>query len=307
MSLCAYDKNYKFLSSMSTRNIVPDGTMYIRFDIKVIDKDKAQIELSENTTAYEPYKEQTIQLPITLNAIPVSSDGNVTIDRQQYIADYVDIERGKLVKCVEKFDLSLLNVRKSDDKNILFTYSNFNKNNMYKKIYKKVIAKCSHLKVTANSAVGSEAEFANGIHVSFYCTDNNSNIDNAIYVCAPLTCGTTMQEFLEWANKNAFEILYILDTPTEINLTSEEIIAFKALATYYPTTNISVNSDELDGYTVFNYPISMENGWNYIKQQLNDNRDYIYNMDTKTQGIDTQAAEAYVNSEYAVALTELEV
>ena len=51
----------------------------------------------------------------------------------------------------------------------------------------------------------------------------------------------------------------------------------------------------------------MQNGWNYVKQQLNDNRDYIYDMDTKTQDIDTQAAEAYVNSEYAVALTELEV
>ena len=51
----------------------------------------------------------------------------------------------------------------------------------------------------------------------------------------------------------------------------------------------------------------MQNGWNYVKQQLNDNRDYIYDIDTKTQGIDTQAAEAYVNSEYAVALTELEV
>lgn len=45
---------------------------------------------------------------------------------------------------------------------------------------------------------------------------------------------------------------------------------------------------------------SMANGWNYVKQQLNDNRDYIYDMDL-------QSAEAYVNSEYAVALTELEV
>lgn len=41
-------------------------------------------------------------------------------------------------------------------------------------------------------------------------------------------------------------------------------------------------------------------GENYVKQQLNDNRDYIYDMDI-------QSAEAYVNSEYAVALTELEV
>ena len=91
-----------------------------------------------------------------------------------------------------------------------------------------------------------------------------------------------------------------LKTPKEIDLTSEEIAAFKTLVTYYPTTNISVNSEQLDGYTVFNYPISMANGWNYVKKQLNDNRDYIYDMDI-------QSAEAYVNSEYAVALTELEV
>ena len=85
-----------------------------------------------------------------------------------------------------------------------------------------------------------------------------------------------------------------------ILFTEEEITALKELTTYYPVTNIRVNSEQLDGYTVFNYPISMANGWNYVKQQLNDNRDYIYDMDL-------QSAEAYVNSEYAVALTELEV
>lgn len=95
-------------------------------------------------------------------------------------------------------------------------------------------------------------------------------------------------------------IYYILATPIETPLTQEEASAFKQLMTYYPVTNISVTSDQLDGYTVFNYPISMANGWNYVKQQLNDNRDYIYDMDI-------QSAEAYVNSEYAVVLTELEV
>lgn len=44
----------------------------------------------------------------------------------------------------------------------------------------------------------------------------------------------------------------------------------------------------------------MKNGWDYIKQQIGDTRDYIYDMEVET-------AEAYVNSEYAVALTELEV
>lgn len=190
--------------------------MYVRFDIKIEDKDKVQIELSENTTTYEPYKEQTIQLLITLNAIPVSSDGNVTINEQQYIADYVDVERGKLVKMVDSSKL-----------------------------------------------------------------DNTQSIIGKI----------------EW----------LLAEPQEIDLTQEEVQALKALATYYPTTNISVNSKQLDGYAVFNYPISMKNGWNYVKQQIGDTREYIYNMDARTQDTDLQAAEAYVNSEYAVVLTELEV
>lgn len=161
-------------------------------------------------------KSQTATLPYALNAIPVKSGGNVTIDGQQYIADYVDVERGKLVKMIDSSKL-----------------------------------------------------------------DNTQSIVNKT----------------EW----------LLAEPQEIDLTTEEITAFKALTTYYPTTNTSVNSEQLDGYTVFNYPISMKNGWNYVKKQLNDNRDYIYDMDSRTQDIDTQAAEAYVNSEYAVALTELEV
>ena len=210
MTLVAYDKDYKFISTVNKNNgQVPTGTMYVRFDIKTEDKDKAQIELSENATTYEPYKEQTIQLTIILNSIPVSSGGNVTINGQQYVADYVDVERGKIAKMVD-----------------------------------------------------------------------SSKLDNA----------QSIVNKTEW----------LLAEPQEIDLTQEEVQTLKALATYYPTTNISVISEQLDGYTVFNYPISMANGWNYVKQQLNDNRDYIYDMDT-------QSAEAYVNSEYAAALTELEV
>ena len=67
---------------------------------------KPQILIGKQITPFEPYKEQSIQLPITLNAIPVSSDGNVTINGQQYIADYVDVERGKLVRRVDSSKLN---------------------------------------------------------------------------------------------------------------------------------------------------------------------------------------------------------
>ena len=44
----------------------------------------------------------------------------------------------------------------------------------------------------------------------------------------------------------------------------------KALVTYYPTTNISINSEQLDGYTIFNYPISFEDEWNKTQKQISN-------------------------------------
>lgn len=199
---------------INTFNVI--GTEYIRVSAPSGIYDTIQIEKGSEATSYEPYTDQSVQLPYTLNAIPVTSVGNVTIDGQQYVADYVNVECGKLVKMVDSSKL-----------------------------------------------------------------DNTQSIVNKT----------------EW----------LLAEPQEIDLTQEEVQTLKALATYYPTTNISVNSEQLEGYTVFNYPISMKNGWDYVKQQLGDTRDYIYDVDKKAQDIDTQAAEAYVNSEYAVALTELEV
>lgn len=73
---------------------------YIRVSAPAGIYDTIQIEYGSEATPYEPYTEQSVQLPYTLNAIPVNSGGNVTIDGQQYVADYVDVERGKLVRMV---------------------------------------------------------------------------------------------------------------------------------------------------------------------------------------------------------------
>ena len=215
-----YDSEKKWIQNiiiqtLSNPNVVDISSFhvskaeYIRVSAPNTIFDDLQIEYGTQASEYEPCKEQSIALPITLNAIPVSSGGNVTINGQQYIADYVDVERGKLVRKVD-----------------------------------------------------------------------SSKLDNT----------QSIIDKTEW----------LLSEQQETDLTTEQKQALKELATYYPVTNISVNSEQLEGYTVFNYPISLANGWNYVKKQLNDNRDYIYDMDL-------QSAEAYVNSEYAVTLTELEV
>lgn len=241
----------------------------------------------ENT--YEPYKEQSIQLPITLNAIPVSSGGNVTINGQQYIADYVDVERGKVVRKIDKIILT-------GKENWMMGFESWT---TYPHVFK-----ADGLK--ENILEGNVANTKYTWHKKYANKDLNSM--NAPYnKCIAISDDrfSSVNEFtneLKKQDSNGTPLIayYITSIPQEENLSLEKIEFLKSLSTYYSVTNVTVDSEQLDGYTVFNYPISMQNGWNYVKQQLNDNRDYIYDTDL-------QSAEAYVNSEYAVVLTELEV
>nr|DAM24227.1 MAG TPA: Pulmonary surfactant-associated protein D, c-type lectin, alpha-helical coiled [Caudoviricetes sp.] len=240
---------------------------------------------------FEPYHEQTVTLPYDLYGVKVPSGGNVTIDGQEYVSDYFDVERGKLVRMVD--DVEAKN----------YTWNLYpNGNNMPRRFGMNdtirfnmpadIRIMSSHFKqIAANTRTDLSTWFQ-----TYYIaiTDMNEKWKNS-------------EALIQWFSENKVHFYLPLKTPTEIDLTSEEVQALKALTAYYPTTNISVNSEQLDGYTVFNYPISMENGWNYVKQQIGDTRDYIYDMDARTQDTDLQAAEAYVNSEYAVTLTELEV
>ena len=71
------------------------GTFNVTFR-PMICKEKEELSTSE------PYHEQTVTLPYTLNAIPVPSGGNYTDENgQQWIADYVDMAKGKLVRLVD--------------------------------------------------------------------------------------------------------------------------------------------------------------------------------------------------------------
>lgn len=248
---------------------------------------KSVVNPTVKVTNEDGLKVQSVTLNnITINAIPVPSGGNVTIDGQQYVADYVDVERGKLVRMVGVTDQDTFFTSKGDTGSIV------------------IYSQLSNVG-TKNAIVTISSEFKADWSAGDEIHHFTQPTGQTLVIVLPKTITTVDQG--EEIRAKGFKFYYILVTPIEIDLTEEEITAFKALATYYPVTNVSVNSEQLDGYTVFNYPISMANGWNYVKQQLNDNRDYIYDMDSRTQDIDTQAAEAYINSEYAVALTELEV
>lgn len=258
-----------------------------------------QLELDSTPSTYEPCHEQTVTLPYTLNAIPVESGGNVTINGQQYIADYVDVERGKLVRMVDT-----IHPKTARD---MSAYAGIKKNVTN---YRVNTGNTDKKGVLSNMLLLNRGLWT--ADVSGVCIFEYDNVDFSLsYEKLGINSSANSEQreiaLKTWLENNDLMFMYIRRTSNKIDLTPEEVQAFKALATYYPVTNISVNSEQLDGYTVFNYPISMENGWNYVKQQIGDTRDYIYDMDARTQDTDLQAAEAYVNSEYAVALTELEV
>lgn len=254
---------------------------------------KSVVNPTVKVTNEDGLKVQSVTINnVTLNAIPVSSGGNVTINGQQYVADYVDVERGKLVRMVDT-----VHPKSADDMSI------------YTGIKENVTNYRTHVESADKKGILSNMLLLNrDIWVEDVCGTDIIEYDSVDFSLSYEKLGINSSTNAEqreiavktWLENNDLMFMYTRRTSNEIDLTPEEVQTFKALATYYPVTNISVNSEQLDGYTVFNYPISLANGWNYVKQQLNDNRDYIYDMDL-------QSAESYVNSEYAVALTELEV
>ena len=240
---------------------------------------KSVVNPTVKVTNEDETESQTVTLPYTLNAIPVSSGGNVTIGEQQYISDYVDIEKGKLYRKVKR-----VNLKDVADIKILH---GFHSNGS------------GFLSVGVRNANKEHRPISNRYKSSKWTQTSGHvytpNGNDIILVDDRFTDKQTAIKLVQDTY-----VIYVLSSQTEEDLSLKQIKSLKSLSTNYPVTNITVGSEELNGYAVFNYPVSMANGWNYVKQQLNDNRDYIYDMNL-------QSAEAYVNSEYAVALTELEV
>lgn len=244
---------------------------------------KPQLLLNESLLPYKPYTEQSVTLPITLNAIPVSSGGNVTIGGQQYIADRVVEKDGVfgIERNIREIHTNTKTMNNTEE------YPGWNK--------VEGISDVSYYNEQSTGASKMLTFISNFTQTTL--RQNNIEPNNIVFL---------IKDFVGYSQSDliakAIDVdMYIrlqnaIFEPLPVDMQAK----LRTLVANHPVTNISVNSEQLDGYTVFNYPISMANGWNYVKQQLNDNRDYIYDMDE-------QSAEAYVNSEYAVALTELEV
>ena len=184
-----------------------------------------QVEISSKITSYEPYRTpQTITLstPNGLPGIKVDSDGNYTDSNgQQWICDEIDLERGKYVQRVRN---AVLNSSLGQ-----LSVGVHGNGVHYLGVSLKVRPKMNSLGMCERYKGNERWTDKNGyVYIpsnrSIIITDNRfTDIDSAKRVI----------------DTEQAKLLYIMDTPIEHDLTPEEIAAYKALHTNYPTTVIS--------------------------------------------------------------------
>lgn len=173
---------------------------------------------------------ETANLTYTLNAIPVASGGNVTIDGQQWICDEVDLERGVKVQRVKSVDISSLDksfwiFRDDIDANVSATrYSN-------EAVIVDFRGRAPAMSNILPAGVGNDVNTFRLVATPLYLYQ--FNLDSSKF--------PTVKSWVEYLEANTVLIIYALATPIETPLTPAEIAAFNVFTTYYPVTIVENN------------------------------------------------------------------
>ena len=192
-------------------------------------------EKDENTI-YEPYYEpQTISIntPTGLPAIPVDTDGNYTdANGQQWIADYIDLKRGKYVQNINTCMIdSSTNVFRIGRDGI---YWNLPENSLPGIL--KGIGVVSKYPIFPSKYFERRRFNANTAYSMLYTDgDNMKGLFNSIE-----ELNTFCKE--RYDAGDPVEFYYVIE-PIERDLTSEEIEAYKNLVTYAGTTIVENDAE----------------------------------------------------------------
>ena len=183
-----------------------------------------QIEKGNAVTSYEPYHETqslSIQTPTGLPAIPVDTGGNYTdANGQQWVADYIDLKRGKYVQRVwqKTFDGSE-NMEIYDDIRG-FSIRNVLPNKCYRR----------------KGFMNQQKDFSIGL--------GNKYLD--IYKSEFYVEGLADKGLSNWKAhlaEHPLVVMTYLDEPIERDLTPSEIQAYQNLVTYAGTTIVENDTD----------------------------------------------------------------
>lgn len=184
---------------------------------------KSVVNPTVKVTNEDGLKVQSLTLNnITLNAISVSSGGNVTINGQQYIADYVDVKRGKFVR--------MCKYKKLLSKDIEFVTSD-------KKMY---VVTDEIWDVEGNYTSRVFGMFCS-IGIAIFATAQDMGWNGKGKIVIKNVQFINIDEAKNYFDNNDVYVCYPIPMPEEIPITMEEVSAFKQLLTYYPVTIIENN------------------------------------------------------------------
>lgn len=219
--------------------LIPDGTDSIYFTITCNNCSVAikNIQIEEGGyTSYEPYHEPqslSISTPTGLPAIPVDSDGNyIDANGQQWIADYVDLKRGKYVQNINTCMIdSSTNVFRIGREGI---YWNLPENSLPGIL--KGIGINSKYPIFPSKYFERRRFNANTAYSMLYTDgDNMKGLFNSIE-----ELNTFCKE--RYDAGDPVEFYYVIE-PIERDLTPEEIQAYKNLVTYAGTTIVENDAE----------------------------------------------------------------
>lgn len=183
----------------------------------------------------------SISTPTGLPAIPVDSDGNYTdADGQQWIADYIDLKRGKYVQNICDLPLKNINLEWCTW-GVNYIVSNGTGFYAYLTKYahvgntKTLATICQHnADAWGGRKIGCNAEVnSNYITISLHTSDLDDASDNK----------KAIESFKKIVEQTDAHVLYVRAEPIERDLTSEEIEAYKNLVTYAGTTIVENDAE----------------------------------------------------------------
>lgn len=202
-----------------------------------IDLSVTQLEYGTIPTPYEPYTHQSLTLatPNGLPGIPVKTGGNYTDQNgQQWVCDEVDLGRGKYVQRVEDFIIT----QDTNISTLMGIYGAPEKDTILVRYLDRTIKKngailCRELIHISNWNVDSESVHTTETSIDFRLSRKRLGLGTET------TTDENKTAVLKFLETTPLHCLVELNTPIERDLTPEEIAAYKALRTNYPTTVIT--------------------------------------------------------------------
>lgn len=211
----------------------PPSYQYPKQIISIGDKGTINIEIfGKDLVDFESYEEQKLTLltPNGLKGIPVESDGNyIDENGQQWISDYIDLERGVYVQTIKKINV-VPRVDESSSTETKWRLSYFvNDSSLHSKM-----EKAKGFIMSNNLQIVSQKEETTKEYSILAPYGHTNNLELRYWILK--SEADTVEEAISLASG---VVVYPLAEPVETSLTEDEIKAYKSLNTYYLETNIA--------------------------------------------------------------------